>query len=581
MNVVATSGAKVYNITAGKTLPQWLTNKSRKELKKDLDFQKRIQLLQDFDFDGACQRVRVSKDGRYIAATGTYPPRLKIYGVEDLSLKCQRRMDSEVIQFQFLSDDYKKLAFLQSDRHIEFHSQSGTYTKVRLPKFGRDMIYDQNAAELICVASGDDVYRLNLSTGQFQQPYVTTSDSGNNCLDQHPEHCLVAIGGDNGILECFDSRTIHRVGSLPVTNDFGGGSITSIAYDRSDITKLAVGTEGGMVLMYDIRSSKPLLAKDHQYDLPIINVQFHNEFCVSTDNKICKIWEKETAKPFVNIESDSAINHTTFVGDSGLLFLGGQQDKIEIYYIPRLGAAPFWCSFLDNLTEELEENTQTAIYDDYKFVTRQQINQLGLSKLVGTQYLRAYMHGYFMDARLYRKILDIANPYSYADYVEDRIKKKREDQQQSRITKTKKKAPTVNKFFHERYLQDLKSDSRFGAILDKPDFQIDPDSEEFKSIVKSNEDGQAQQENKKKSQKEKYENYEKSYPDPKTLKFVPKSKSAISKPVSERENTLKLSLAARIKLAERTATAKPKSASRNMEHTFTLAERKEIRKRKN
>lgn len=32
-----------------------------------------------------------------------------------------------------------------------------------------------------------------------------------------------------------------------------------------------------------------------------------------------------------------------------------------------------WCSFLDNLTEELEESKQTAIYDDYKFVTRDEL----------------------------------------------------------------------------------------------------------------------------------------------------------------------------------------------------------------
>jgi hypothetical protein len=25
--------------------------------------------------------------------------------------------------------------------------------------------------------------------------------------------------------------------------------------------------------------------------------------------------------------------------------------------------------------------------------------------MIGTQYLRAYMHGYFMDIRLYRKVL--------------------------------------------------------------------------------------------------------------------------------------------------------------------------------
>ena len=40
------------------------------------------------------------------------------------------------------------------------------------------------------------------------------------------------------------------------------------------------------------------------------------------------------------------------------------------YHVPALGAAPRWCSFLDGLTEELEEEAAGSVYDDYKFVTR-------------------------------------------------------------------------------------------------------------------------------------------------------------------------------------------------------------------
>ncbi len=57
------------------------------------------------------------------------------------------------------------------------------------------------------------------------------------------------------------------------------------------------------------------------------------------------------------------------------------------------GAAPRWCSFLDSLTEELEEDAEAAVYDDYKFVTRTELESLGMSNLVGTNLLRAYMHG--------------------------------------------------------------------------------------------------------------------------------------------------------------------------------------------
>lgn len=59
-----------------------------------------------------------------------------------------------------------------------------------------------------------------------------------------------------------------------------------------------------------------------------------------------------------------------------------------------MGPAPRWASFLDSLTEELEENNADNVYDDYKFVTKQDLENLGLEHLIGTNLLRAYMHGY-------------------------------------------------------------------------------------------------------------------------------------------------------------------------------------------
>jgi hypothetical protein len=45
-----------------------------------------------------------------------------------------------------------------------------------------------------------------------------------------------------------------------------------------------------------------------------------------------------------------------------------------------------------------------AVYDDYKFVTRSELESLGLGHLIGTEFIRAYMHGFFLDIRLYHKV---------------------------------------------------------------------------------------------------------------------------------------------------------------------------------
>lgn len=113
--------------------------------------------------------------------------------------------------------------------------------------------------------------------------------------------------------------------------------------------------------------------------------------------------------------------------------MANETTKMQIYYIPSLGPAPYWCSFLDNLTEELEELNYDIIYDDYKFVTEKELDELGLSHLKGTDLLRAYMHGYFMDIRLYRKARDVMKPFEFEEYKKRRIREKIKDDCVSRV----------------------------------------------------------------------------------------------------------------------------------------------------
>ena len=57
-----------------------------------------------------------------------------------------------------------------------------------------------------------------------------------------------------------------------------------------------------------------------------------------------------------------------------------------------------------SLQEEMEEGAQTTIYDDFKFLTKEDLERLNLTNLIGTNLLRAYMHGFFIDYRLYKKV---------------------------------------------------------------------------------------------------------------------------------------------------------------------------------
>ena len=46
----------------------------------------------------------------------------------------------------------------------------------------------------------------------------------------------------------------------------------------------------------------------------------------------------------------------------------------------------------------------TTVYDDYKFVTKKELDNLSLGHLIGSNVLKAYMHGFFIDVRLYEKV---------------------------------------------------------------------------------------------------------------------------------------------------------------------------------
>ncbi len=64
---------------------------------------------------------------------------MKIFETKELSMKCQRGLDSEVVKFNILNSDYTKIAFACVDRNIELHAQYGRHYKTRIPKMPRDL----------------------------------------------------------------------------------------------------------------------------------------------------------------------------------------------------------------------------------------------------------------------------------------------------------------------------------------------------------------------------------------------------------------------------------------------------------
>ncbi|XP_066581841.1 nucleolar protein 10 [Prorops nasuta] len=500
MQVSCPNNVKIYNLSAGKSLPEWLSERKRRTLlKKNVDIRRRIELIQDFDMPAISTSIRATRDGQYILCTGIYKPRVKCFDVNNVSLKFERCFDSEVITFEALSDDYSKLVFLHCDRNVEFHVAHGKHYRLRIPRFGSDMQYHYPSCDLFIVGDSNEIYRINLERGQFLQSFTSEASSINKCII-NPVHHLLTVGTQEGKIEAWDPRMKNKVGTLDcaihclsVDNKLENVASISALKFNGGLT-LGVGTITGHILLYDIRTNKPFLVKDHMYGLPIKNIEFHQsmEYVYSMDSSIVKIWEKGSGKLYTSIEAQAEFNDLCVIPNTGMLMMANETTKMQTYYIPSLGPAPYWCGYLDNLTEELEESNYETIYDDYKFVTEKELEELDLAHLKGTNLLRAYMHGYFIDIRLYKKARDVIKPFEFEEYKKKKIQQIIKENESSLIKV--QKLPSVNKELALKLIDNemnenkkkkkktganLLKDDRFTALFTNPDFQVDKNSEEF------------------------------------------------------------------------------------------------------
>ncbi|KAL4644129.1 hypothetical protein ACB098_02G120800 [Castanea mollissima] len=519
-NLKSTSinGMKVYSLASqNRSHASWLDPKKLRALRKDKNYSQRVDLIQDLRFETATTKIKATPDGEFLIASGIYPPQVKVYELSQLSLKFERHLDSEIIDFQVLDEDYSKLAFLCADRSVYLHAKYGKHYSLRIPRMGRDMAYDCWSCDLLCAASSPDLYRINLEQGRFLSS-LTTQSPAINVVSRSKLHGLVACGGEDGAIECFDLRmrsSVGRIDAVAPTGDIDQ-EVTSLEFDGDGGFQLAVGSSGGKVLIYDLRSSSPVRVKDHMYGSPILDIKWHRTLnsehpkLISTDNHVVRIWDPETGEGMTSIEPTAgAINDICIFNGSGLMLLALDCSQIPSYFLPALGPAPKWCSNLENLTEELEEGAQTTIYDNFKFLTKEELERLNLTNLIGTNLVRAYMHGFFIDYRLYKKAKSLVDPFAYDAYLEQKKNEKLEKERASRIT-IRKKLPKVNRQLAARILEneeaenenkdadvheikkaskkkkgissEIFKDERFAEMFRDEEFEIDESSREYLAL---------------------------------------------------------------------------------------------------
>ena len=556
------SAVPVYTVSGSnvaRDLPDWQANK--RKVKKDPEYLNRVELLQDFEFEEASQCVRISDDGNWVMSTGTYKPQLHTHYLPNLALSWARHTDTLNKTFLILSSDYSKTVHLQEDRSIEFHTPGGRHHHIRIPRYGRDLVYDKSSTELLIPAVGrgqngtGEVFRINLDLGRFMNPFEVDigadevgglqggvgSGAVNAASIAESSHGLFAFGTSLGTVEYWDARSRARVAILAVPSDFDGRpEVTALDFHTSGI-KIAAGTSDGLIYMYDLRSPSPTLKKDQGYGYPIHHLE-HLNFSsttrasntepkvLSVDKRIIKIWDEYDGSPWTSVEPTVDINAIAWCKDSGMFLTANEGRQQHAFFIPQLGPAPKWCSFLDNVVEEMADDPNDPqafttrksgdVYDNQKFLTMPQLRALNLDHLIGKSNLvRPYMHGYFVKQQLYEEARLIANPTSWEEERAKRVQEKIDKERESRIRGQKKITAKVNRKMVERILdkeeknerrraqrviaqggdekqteaaveqrdgepkeKGVLADSRFAQLFQDEDFEIDENSREFTSL---------------------------------------------------------------------------------------------------
>ncbi|KAJ9151154.1 WD repeat protein [Pleurostoma richardsiae] len=518
MKITTPGLVPVYTVAGESTsrpLPDWLTRRRKRSLKDDPEYQNRVELLQDFEFDEASICVRVSEDGNWVMSTGTYKPQMHVHSLPQLSLSWDRHTISTNVRFVLLGSDCSKSLHLQDDRRIEAHTLAGCHWQGRLPRYGRDLVYDRFSTEALIPAAGVDdegngeVFRLNLERGQYLRSYKIdvgrddgsergmqgSIDTGcvNTAAVAENTHNLLAFGTSRGTVEFWDPRSRARCAALDLPSS---EEVTALEFDPSGLS-LAIGASTGIVRLFDLRRPVPLLTKDQGYGFPVQNIMHlttasHEKKVLSSDKKSIKLWDQETGDTWTSIEPVVDLNFVTHCKDSGMLLTANEGKQQHAFFIPQLGPAPSWCRYLDSITEEMEEEIPET-YENYKFLTVPELKQLSLSHLVGkTNLLRPYMHGYFVATKLYEQARLIANPYVFEEERAKRVKEKIEKERTSRIRSTKK--VRVNQKIVDKLLQKqekretvdteagILGDERFKKMFEDEEFKVDETTHEFRAL---------------------------------------------------------------------------------------------------
>lgn len=290
---------------------------------------KELCSLPDFRFPLLCTDLSLSRDQRKLLAIGKYKPSVKLFDLKTLTLKFERNLVCDPLRVISLDNEADKFAVLRNDKTLEFHLNSGVYERIKTPQQPRSIVLNNRTAELYMGGCYYEIYRFNFEQGRFLK---SIQSIGGENLSISNINGILGASMDNNIA-FFDSRTKEEIFTRKIDDNISG-----FAFDETGI-KYALCTDTGVCLEHDFRSEKPIRNTKVGSTSNKIMYSKTNLLC-STGSNIC-LWQADN-----NIEYlDVGFTINTFDGAGGILFVGGEEERIKGYCSDVLGDYNSW--FID------------------------------------------------------------------------------------------------------------------------------------------------------------------------------------------------------------------------------------------
>lgn len=494
MQVSIHNKVRVYDLTVGKSLPEWLSERRKNKLKAGGEH--RIELIHELEFPDFARCMFRTPNGTHIFAAGDYPPRIKCFDVNQLSQKFSFNADMPILSGVSLSPDFRKFALRGEGRQLTIHHTAHIIDRVRVPHTQRGLAYDQYHAELLSPGVSHEIFRLNLETGAFVESYKTQCEKGVNHVDVFEGHGLIVAACENGTLEAWDSRQAKRAGVVATA-----AAVTHVCCDRGGLI-FAAGTAEGEVNLFDVRLQKPILIKDHMNSLPIVKTYFfqgksattgESTHILTADTRSVKVWNKADGSNFTTLEAPAPISDFLVLkaehnlaspyecDDSGVICIACDTPKVQVQFVPQLGVAPRWAAFLDTVVEELEEKPTSTVYEDFRFVTKEEMDKMGLKpEDIHDGRVRPAMHGCFIENSFYREVQAVVDPQAFNRKLKESAKGKKAARTEDRISKFKRVEGSGGE---AEAGSGALADPRFARALKSEAFAVDKNNPEYVKLL--------------------------------------------------------------------------------------------------